>query len=65
MGAIKVWELEREYGNTPSCRPTLKTELWNHRIGVHDLWVGNGLIWSGERMANFVTYRALLIRLHA
>ena len=64
MGVIKVWELERQYGGTPHCRATLKTELGSHRTGVNDLWVGNGLVWSGEQLANFVMYRVFLIRMH-
>jgi hypothetical protein len=49
MGVINVWELEREYGDTPRCRAKLTTELQSHRTGVNDLWVGHGLVWSGER----------------
>ncbi|KAF8509537.1 WD40-repeat-containing domain protein, partial [Gautieria morchelliformis] len=48
MGVIKVWELEREYGDTPRCRAKLTTELYSHRTGVNDLWVGNGVVWSAS-----------------
>lgn len=55
MGVIKVWDLEREYGDSPRCRATLKTELLSHRTGVNDLWVGKGLVWSGECVEGFIT----------
>ncbi|KAF8516915.1 WD40-repeat-containing domain protein [Hysterangium stoloniferum] len=48
MGVIKVWEVQREYGPTPTCRTTLRSELQDHRTGINDVWVGNGFVWSAS-----------------
>jgi len=48
MGVIKIWELRREYGPTPTCRITFRFELQDHRTGINDVWVGNGFVWSAS-----------------
>ena len=50
MGAIKVWSLERTYGDSggdPGCRATQKEDLQYHRTGVNDMWYGQGQLWTG------------------
>ena len=47
MGAVKVWQIERLYGDSPSCRATQKDELNVHRTGVNDIVYGQGQLWTG------------------
>lgn len=51
MGLIKVWALERTYGETPSCRASLKEEWSYHRTGISDIWYGQGQLWTGRWLA--------------
>ena len=44
MGVIKIWQLERGEG---SCRGILQGELTGHRVGVTEMWVGQGGVWTG------------------
>lgn len=48
MGLIKVWALERTYGEIPSCRASLKEEWSYHRTGISDIWYGQGQLWTGR-----------------
>lgn len=48
MGLVKVWQLERTYGDNAACRATFEADLESHRTGVTDIWVGSGLVWSGK-----------------
>lgn len=48
MGIIKVWELERTYGDAPSCRATEREELIIHRTGINDIWFGQNQLWTGR-----------------
>ena len=47
MGTIIIWELERSYGDSPNCRGTQKGELWMHRTGINDMWLGQGQLFTG------------------
>ncbi|KAL5533214.1 hypothetical protein ACEPAF_4990 [Sanghuangporus sanghuang] len=48
MGIIKVWEIERSYGDSPNCRATQKEELIAHRTGINDMWFGQGQLWTAS-----------------
>ncbi|PAV23553.1 WD40 domain containing protein [Pyrrhoderma noxium] len=48
MGIIKVWSLERSYGDSPSCRAAEKQEVSIHRTGINDLWFANGELWTAS-----------------
>lgn len=54
MSIIKVWSLERSYGDSPSCRATEKQEISIHRTGINDLWFANGELWTGKFSNRFI-----------
>lgn len=52
MGAIKVWELEKETGSDgkPSIRPrSAGDDLNYHRTRVNQLVYGEGHVWTGKK----------------
>ena len=48
MGLIKVWTLERTYGDAPNCRATEREELILHRTGINEMWLGHNQLWTGR-----------------
>ena len=47
MGIIKVWQLNKESGDSSRWRAALKRELKHHRTKINEILYGNGQIWTG------------------
>ncbi|CAE7133482.1 unnamed protein product [Rhizoctonia solani] len=48
MGVIKAWEVESHPAPTSSRRLTHVSDLQAHTMGITDMWVAHGRVWSGE-----------------
>lgn len=48
MGAIKLWEMNRDPDNSNIWRCTLQKEFDHHRTRINELHLSNGLLWSGK-----------------
>lgn len=48
LGVIKAWEVESHPTPTTSRRLTHVGDLEAHTMGVTDMWVAHGRVWSGE-----------------
>lgn len=48
MGVIKAWEVESHPAPTPSRRLTHVGDLRAHSMGVTDMWVAHGRVWSAS-----------------
>lgn len=46
MGALKSWEIWRDHEG--SLRGELRSEIRPHEMGIYDLVVGDGEIWTGK-----------------
>ncbi|CAE6479167.1 unnamed protein product [Rhizoctonia solani] len=48
MGAIKAWEVESHPAPTSSRRLTHVGDLQAHTMGITDMWVAHGRVWSAS-----------------
>ncbi|KAF8754366.1 WD domain, G-beta repeat [Rhizoctonia solani] len=51
MGVIKAWEVESHPAPTSSRRLTHVGDLQAHTMGITDMWVAHGRVWSGGSVA--------------